>query len=172
MRPLPYQKRWWLKDLSEKQTEVCRLTCRAYARRAHTDDPAHQEHKAVRRAYMAMIEIAKRCHWEGFLKAVDERMVWTAHWYVSGKQQMGGRHGYPCSRCSSMVRQHVRWCRTRTRAKCYRKRSSWASSGRTATTMKWNNPPPKFDFTPITNQKIHHSITRLGQHKAPGMDGI
>jgi len=28
----------------------------------------------------AMIEATKQSHWEEFLKSVDERTVWTAHW--------------------------------------------------------------------------------------------
>jgi len=72
-----------------------RLTFRAYSRRAHPDDPVHLEHKSTRRVYATMIEIAKKHHWEGFLGSVDEKTVWTAHWYVAGDPTDGGKACVP-----------------------------------------------------------------------------
>jgi len=42
-----------------------------------------------------MIEIAKKQHWESFLKSVDESMVWMAHRYVSEDPTDGGRVHVP-----------------------------------------------------------------------------
>jgi len=84
IRPSPYQKWWWSKALSMKQTEVHRLEQRAYRRRTSLKDPIHHEHKTVQLMYASMIESSKKSHWEDFLESVDERTVWTAHWYASG----------------------------------------------------------------------------------------
>ena len=68
-----------MKELGKKWTKVYRLTHRVYIRRAHMDDPVHQEHRGERRAYAVMIVIAKRCYLEGFLESVNERIFWTTH---------------------------------------------------------------------------------------------
>ena len=65
--------------------------CRAYSRKAHPEDLIHQEHKCARRSYATLIEIAKRCHWDGVLKSVDDKTVQMAHWYVSGDLMDGGK---------------------------------------------------------------------------------
>ena len=52
--------------------------------------------------YVVMIEITKRCHWEGFLESVNKRTVWTAHRYVSGDPTDGGRAQVPTLK----VQQH------------------------------------------------------------------
>jgi len=79
VRPSPYQKWWWSKELSTKRTEVRRLARRAYRRRTSLEDPIHHEHKVTRVMYASMIEAAKKSHWEEFLESVDERTEWTAH---------------------------------------------------------------------------------------------
>jgi len=106
--PLPYKKCWWSPLLTEKRTELHRLMCKAYNRRLELGDPVHIEHKAMRRAYGALIDDAKRTHWEGFLALLDERSVWTAHWYASGEPTDGGRARIPLLKGS----QVSTWLRT------------------------------------------------------------
>ena len=91
IRPSLYQKWWWSKELSMKWTEVHRLAWRAYRRRTSLEDTIHHEHKAMWLTYASMIDSAKKSQWEGFLKSVDQRTVWTAHWYASGDPTDGGK---------------------------------------------------------------------------------
>jgi len=88
IKPLPYQKQWWSKELAKRWMEVCRLTCRGYNKRSEPDDAIHHEQKAIRKAYGVMIKCMKRCHWE---ESVDEGSVWTVHQYALGDQTGGGR---------------------------------------------------------------------------------
>jgi len=46
------------------------------------------------RAYGALIEEAKRVHWEGFLVWLDERSVWMVHQYMSEDPKTEGGLGY------------------------------------------------------------------------------
>src|SRR5882672_60892 len=75
-KPSLYQKHWWSKELSKKQREICRLTCKAYSRHFDHDDPVHCECKSLRKLYAMIIKIQKKHHWDGFLELVDERTVY------------------------------------------------------------------------------------------------
>jgi len=74
-KPSPYMKHWWSNELTSRCKEVCKLAHQAYRRRAHPQDPIHQAHKAIRNMYSAMIECAKKAHWDGFLANLDDRKV-------------------------------------------------------------------------------------------------
>jgi len=78
--------------------EVRRLAQQAYKRRTNVQDPVHKIHKAKRSIYGTMIECAKRVHLEGFLASLDDKLVWTAHRYMSGKPADDGRTHMPTLR--------------------------------------------------------------------------
>jgi len=73
-----------------------------YRRRPSLEDPIHHKHKAAWVTYASMIEATKQSHWEEFLKSVDERTVWTAHWYVSGDPTDSGKARVPTLRVKQM----------------------------------------------------------------------
>src|SRR5882724_7795315 len=155
-RPSPYQKRWWSSDLTQKHIEVRQLTCRAHNRCAHPDDHVHNEHKCMRCVYSTMIEIAKKWHWESFLKSVDESMVWTAHRYVSGDSTDG------CRVCVPTLKVHQRnqltW-----EAESHTNKSTLLQetfflrlSQEEPQHDKDTYPAPSFHFSPVTDTQIHH----------------
>jgi len=43
----------------------------------------------------ALIEDAKRAHWEEFLSSLDEKTVWNTQKYVSGEPTDGGKVRIP-----------------------------------------------------------------------------
>src|SRR5882724_303329 len=55
----------------------------------------HTLHKMRRNLYRSMIECAKRRHWESFLESINDKTVWTAHWYMSGESTDGGKVQVP-----------------------------------------------------------------------------
>src|SRR5882672_12175610 len=71
------------------------ITHKVYSRRFDHNDPVHRKCKSLRKVYAMMIEIQKKCHWEGFLESVDKRMVWMAHQYASGEPTDGGKACVP-----------------------------------------------------------------------------
>jgi len=88
---LPYAKWWWSWELAQHQTWVRRAAWRAYSRRADFLDPVHHEHKVLHNSYGAMIEKAKKDHWQDFLQGLDEQTMWIAHKYALGEPLDGGR---------------------------------------------------------------------------------
>jgi len=74
-RSAPHQKCWWSQELTDRQSEVHRLTQRAYGRRSEPGDPIHPTHKESRRHYVTMIKNAKKQLWEGFLTSLDKKSV-------------------------------------------------------------------------------------------------
>ena len=88
--------------MSTKWTEVCRLARREYRRRTSLKDLIHHKNKAAWVMYASMIEAAKKSHYEEFLESVDERMVWTAHQYVSGDPMDGSKARVPMLRVKQM----------------------------------------------------------------------
>ena len=42
-----------------------------------------------RNLYREMIEHTKRRHWENFLETINDKTVWTTHWYISGEPTDG-----------------------------------------------------------------------------------
>ena len=96
IKPSPFMKRWWSRELADSQREVRRVAWQAYKKKAHLQDPIHQMHRAKRNINGSMIEQVKRAHWEGFLVTLDDKAVWTAHRYMSGEPMDGGKHGCLC----------------------------------------------------------------------------
>jgi len=95
LRPSPYTKCWWSKELSQKRAEVWKLGRRSYTLRGHPDEPAHRTYKTARNQYGTMIEMAKRTHWEEFLQSVDDKTVWSAHHYTASAPSDGGKARIP-----------------------------------------------------------------------------
>ena len=62
LRPSPYTKWWWSKELSQKRTEVQKLGRSSYTLRGHPNEPAHRTYKTARNQYGMMIKMAKRTH--------------------------------------------------------------------------------------------------------------
>jgi len=74
---------------------VQRLVQQVYKRRKNVLNPIHHAHKTKRNIYREMIESAKRRHWENFLGTVNDKTVWTAHWYMSSKPTDGSKVWVP-----------------------------------------------------------------------------
>src|SRR5882724_10244813 len=148
---------------------------KAYNRRLELGDLVHFEHRTMRRAYGALIEDTKRAHLEGFLASLDERSVWTAHRYTSGEPSDGGRARIPSLRGG----QVSRWSGVEQVAETNEDKSSllcttfFPELERDDTShTDADYLAPKFKFRPVTNEKIHRVIARLGPFKAPGLDSI
>jgi hypothetical protein len=60
-KPLPFQKRWWTRDLSTKRNQACKLAQKAYHQAGlhNLDHPIHKEHRKIRNEYTEMIRSAK-----------------------------------------------------------------------------------------------------------------
>jgi len=94
-KPSPYVKCWWSQELTDSCWEVWRLAQQAYKRRTDVLNPIHHAHKMKRNLYGGMIESAKRRHWENFLRTINDKTVWTAHWYMSSKPTDGSKVWVP-----------------------------------------------------------------------------
>ena len=99
--PVPFQKQWWSRELSDRRREVWRWARRSHSWGADPEDQVHQAHKATRRGYTFLIENAKTTHWDGFLSMLDERLVWTAHKYASSDHMDGSRSRIPTLKLST-----------------------------------------------------------------------
>src|SRR5882724_7905621 len=95
IRPSPFTKRWWSKELSLKQMQVRKLGRASYAQRSKPDEPIHKTYKTERNLYGTMIKYAKRTHWDDFLQSIDDKTIWTAHRYASGPPTDRGKARVP-----------------------------------------------------------------------------
>jgi len=170
--PAPYQKCWWSRELSDRCREVRRLARRSHDQRTESEDPVYQAHKTMRRGYTFMIENAKTTHWDGFLSTLDEKSVWTVHKYASRNPTDGGRSHIltlklATGKASSQI---VKMNEEKSKLLHTTFFPNHAQSDQPQLDSKY--PPPKFGYSPVTDEQIHQAITRLSPHKAPGPDGI
>ena len=173
--PLPYKKQWWSPLLTEKHTELCRLSHRAYNRRTELGDPVHLDHRAVRRAYGALIDNAKRTHWEGLLASLDEKLILTAHRYTSGDPTDRGQARIPPLKVSQSSTVPVIGVKAKTNEEKSRTLCNMFFPEIERADMSHAEavyPAPKFKFWPVTKEQIYRVIAKLGPFKVLGPDGI
>jgi len=108
--------------------------------------------------YGTIIEHTKKTHWDGFLANLDDRMVWTAHWYVSGEPTDGGVWNAESNADKSKALSDAFFLRPVEDGVQRKEADSY--------------PAPRFRVEPVTNLQIQRAIVKLSPHKAVGANGI
>ena len=169
-KPSPYTKHWWSQELTDSCWEMCRLVQQAHKRREDASHPIHYAHKTKINSYGEMIKCPKRRHWENFLETIDDKMVWTAHWYMSGEPTDGRKVRVP-----TLKARHADGRAWEAESNADKSRvlqetfflKPPAGCAQEDNDGNANYPDPKFSFA-----HIWRAIARLGPFKALGADGI
>jgi len=132
---------------------------RAYSRQSDSGNPIHNECKCLRKVYGTVIEIEKKCHWEGFLMTVDKKMVWTAHHYMSVNPADRGKACMPTLRVQqhNSTKMSVESNEDKSSALC----NTFLKPGQVVQNLDAEEgyPPPKFSLALITDKHIWHAIS-------------
>jgi len=167
---ITYTKLWWSWELIH-QTEVRRLTQRAFKRWMDLSDTIHYEYKMMRNTYTTMIKIEKKRHWEVFLQKMDERTVWMAHRYASGEPSDRGRAWVPILKVKqedSITKDAIS---NDKKSKAF-ETFFWGLEHMPITYESIEYPTLKFLYKPITDTQIKWTIGWLSPFKAPEVDRI
>jgi hypothetical protein len=172
LKPCPYSKCWWNKELSDLKKAKNKLSSISYKFRAMPDHPSHEQHRAVRNQYGEAILKAKEQHWAEFLEEAEERELWIANKYISNPCGDGGKTRIPSLKVPapdgsvSVI---------------------MSNEGKVELLMKQFFPPaPAASTVPpgqvypsrvpmrgtITSEQIHRIITQLSPYKVHGPDEI
>src|SRR5882724_3168478 len=159
----------------DRHGKIHRLAQRVYGRRLEPGDPIHTTHKEARRHYLTLIKNTKKQHWEGFLAALNEKYIWTAHHYALGDPLDGGKARIPTLK----VRQTGLGSTATQVAETNQEKSHMLLATffpklthSELDLLPPDHPIPKFKFRPVINDQIHRAISKLGPYKAPGLDDI
>lgn len=95
VKPSPFAKRWWTKELSRLKKHKERLARKLYRERAVDEDQIHEEYRQAWNRYSEAIRKTKEEHWLDWLEKLDEEGIWTANRMVSGTAMDGGRGRIP-----------------------------------------------------------------------------
>jgi len=84
LKPSPFSRRWWTKELSELKKEQNRLSNRSYKLRDVRNHPIHMEFRASVNKFEVMIETCKQ-HWTDWLELIEQQEIYTANKYLISK---------------------------------------------------------------------------------------
>ena len=79
MKPSPYSKRWWMRELGVLKKAKERLARLSYERRAMNAHPIHEVFRQTRNKYSQAIRNTKAEHWVEWLELIDEEGIWAAN---------------------------------------------------------------------------------------------
>jgi Reverse transcriptase (RNA-dependent DNA polymerase) len=85
LKPSPFSRRWWTKELTELKKEQNRLSNKLYRLRDVRNHPIHVEFRAsINKFKEIMIETCKQ-HWIDWLESIEQQEIYTANKYLVSK---------------------------------------------------------------------------------------
>ena len=168
VKPSPYTKRWWTKDLAIARKATQKLARKAFKARFDNNDPIHEQHRQARNQYSESIRTAKIEHWIGWLEGLDETSVWDASRLVTGPASDGGRTRVPMLQVVDPTTKRVlREATTNVeKGKLLFETFFPAKPGESSVPVDTIYPPPKWTFENITDEQIHRAINKMQPYKA------
>lgn len=83
VKPSPYAKRWWTKDLGQEQKAVHKMGRQVRDKIAQQNHPIHKEFFVARNKFSESIKKAKETHWNEWLDTLTSTGVWNFHRYAT-----------------------------------------------------------------------------------------
>src|SRR5882762_2446372 len=161
-----------MRELTDMKHKMCKLGWRAH-RTANPRDPVHEEYWTKQNAYADAIDWTKWEHWQEWLEGVDEDSVWTAHRFLSSPSTDRGHTRIPTLCKKGDAGGNITYAESNED-----KGQLLFDSFYSAHTLDHGigdnavYPPPKFNFSLITDTQIIRAISCLHAYKAPGVDNI
>ena len=171
-RPNPHNKRWWTKDLTRMHNELKMLSKASHMFRALPDHPSHRLHKEKAVAYDKAIKATKKEHWLNWLEDTAGNDLWTAHKYISNPAGDGGKTRIPTLRTKDSEGNDTLATTNKDKSKVFARSLFPSPPMHLSVPQGFIYPEPTDNWTPITEETLSKSITKLSPYKAPGPDGI
>jgi hypothetical protein len=83
VKPSPYLKRWWSKDLDQERRHIHKIGRKARAKTAQRNHPIHEEYWVTCNRFSENIKKAKDSHWNEWLELLTETGIWNFHRYAT-----------------------------------------------------------------------------------------
>lgn len=169
-KPTPFTRRWWSKELSTMRREKQRAGRLSFRHRGDASHEAHAEYRRVRNQYAERIKYARKDCWAAFLDSTDAHSIWAAHRFIKRGSTDGGSARIPPLKAMDGDGRIL----TDNAAKGEEfHRAFFLPQGPDPPfTPDSEYPPPRFEFTDISDQQVGRAIRSLRPFKAPGPDGI
>ena len=169
IRPSPYMKRWWTKELTAARKAKEKASREKYRWRG---DPAHDSHRAYKilvDRYTSLMRKAKEDKWYEFLSSNNAHDIWAASKYISGPPSDGGQARIPLLLTGQ---EQMNTAETNEE-----KAKALAKTFFIPKPASTHSPPPIPDreyspLTPYSHQRIVNKARSLKRNKAPGPDGL
>nr|VWO96319.1 Uncharacterized protein [Ganoderma boninense] len=168
--PTPFSRRWWSKDLTALRKQKQRAGRIAHRHERDPDHPAHEEYRQIRNRYAERIKYARKDCWTSFLDDTDAHSIWAAHRFLKKGPSDGGAVRIPSLKSVADPSRIL----TDNEAKGEEFYSTFflPPGPPPPHTPEHEYPPPRFEFTDISNLQVQRAIAALRAFKAPGPDGI
>jgi len=166
VKPSPYMKRWWNKELTAARKEKQRASREAYHWRGSPTHEAHQLHRKATDTYVKLMEKAKEEKWDEFLRSGNASDIWAANRYLNGPPTDGGQTRIPPLKKGD--------ARTRNNEETAKVLAETFFIPKPPGTLPPPPIPPK-QYSPLTPYSIHRVTNKarvLKKNKAPGPDGL
>ena len=168
LRPSPYSKRWFTRDLKEQQTELNHArrkwqeNCANFGREHAHSKVLFEDMLQKRRAWNRAIEKAKAAHWKQFLDEAGEGHLWKAATYMKPRDSFTS---------TPTLRTDTRELTSNEdKAKAFM--DTFFPSMADAQEESSTPSPPEIPWPPITELEIHRSLKAAKGTTAPGEDGL
>ena len=171
IRPSPFTKRWWTKELTDLRKKKQSLRAKSHRLRAQRLHPVHQEAIEATKVYAESLEQTKKAHWEQWLDDIDADNIWTAHKFANSAPSDGGVARIPTLK-RTLNNQTTEVDTNEEKSKILYETFFPRSQNRTHADASTDYPAPVCEFKPITDEQVHRAISRLAPYKAPGPNGI
>jgi hypothetical protein len=168
-KPCPYSKRWWSNELAIEKKKMRQLGGRSKYHRPNAHHPVHEEYRKQRNRYSEMICKAKAEHWVEWLESLDQTSLWQASRLVTSPATDAGRARTPTLQVKDpMTRCIIREAMDNESKGQLFYKIFFPPPNPVIPTIPpdFQYPPPRWKFTNITNEQIHHAIRKLKPYKA------
>ena len=171
VKPSPYTKCWWTKDLSYLKKEKNRLSNLSYRLHGLPDDPIHAQHREATNKFSNRVKEVKKDHWEHWLKGANSKDIYTTNKYITSAPTDYSNTRLPLLKTMPILKD-TKLASTNTNKARALAKSFFPPLPTLPLVPTLAHPKPLIACSTFTQDKICNTIHKLKPYKVPGADRI
>jgi ribonuclease HI/endonuclease/exonuclease/phosphatase family metal-dependent hydrolase len=168
VKPCPYVKRWWSKELAAQRKEVKRMAKKARRVDGIDGHPDIDKYRTARNEFADALRKAKNAHWVTWMNELDGHTIWDAHRLVKAEASDGGAARVPVLRVREQGSRRVKEeaVSNEDKARLFYKMSFPAKPLASSVPAGYVYPESIWEHEEVSDEQILDAINRLKPKKA------